>query len=150
MGLGHNSSVFRSKFPVLRPWGFAFILEALLLASCQPYETSPLPTDATAGRPSQELMQSPVEPKTEAELNSLVEQYRHASFAASIDEHNRFSCLSKPKLDSALLSVKSCMQGSQCAEKGIRDPERLAQCITDKKPELLREYLEQWHKVFGK
>ncbi|HEU4959969.1 MAG TPA: hypothetical protein VFT56_06135 [Sphingomonas sp.] len=126
------------------------ILPLLALVGCQ---------SSTGGRPvsdnghvqsspGQEILQSPAEPKTQADLDILVKQYRAASFAVSLDQNHRLSCRPTSKFDSALLSVKTCIVAAQCLQNGIKGAEALSQCTDKGKAALLRDYVREWHKAY--
>jgi hypothetical protein len=88
--------------------------------------------------------ESPYEPKTRAELNALSESYTAAQFDVAISANGRVSCNSTPRVNSATLSVQSCIMAANCAEKGERDLKKLVRCIERGKPGLLRAYRRDW------
>jgi hypothetical protein len=93
---------------------------------------------------------APVEPATRAELDAVLIQYKAAKFNASIGADGKMTCTSNPKVNSAELSIRTCIVAMTCARQGKSDRTELAKCIDADRAGIAKDYRRDWLKSHGK
>ena len=93
---------------------------------------------------------APPEPATRAELDAVLAQYKAAEFTAGVDAAGKFSCKPDRKLDSAQLSIQTCLAASECVMNGQGGASALVDCIDKAKLEIAEDFRSDWLKSYTK